>query len=97
MSSWNPAPRGGMEALATPSTFGLGCPRKFWLTPFRTIGEITARIPIKSIQQALLYQRIAQRVLQLHALGMSYKQIGQALHVSPSLARKAHMFGCQRL
>jgi len=25
--------------------------------------------------------------------GMSYKEIGQALHVSPSLARKADRFG----
>ena len=63
------------------------------LQPIRTIGEITAKIPIKSIQQVPLYQRIAGKVSQLHVLGMSYKQIGQALNVSPSLARKAHEFG----
>jgi hypothetical protein len=68
--------------------------RSWWtrLQPIRTVGEITARIPIKPTQQVPLYQRIARKVSQLRLLGMSYKQIGQALHVSPSLARKAHEF-----
>jgi hypothetical protein len=72
--------------------------RKWWtrLQPIRTIGEITARIPIKSIQQTPLYQRIARKVSQLHSLGMSYKQIGQALSISPCLARKAHLFGAKQ-
>ena len=67
---------------------------KWWtrLQPIRTLGEITARIPIKPTQQVPLYQRIARKVAQLHALGMSYKQISQALNVSQSLVRKAYKF-----
>ena len=69
--------------------------KSWWtrLQPIRTVGEITARIPIKPAQQVPLYQRIASKVTQLRLLGMSYKEIGQALHVSPSLARKADRFG----
>ena len=69
--------------------------KEWWtrLQPIRTVGEMTARIPIKPTQQVPLYQRISRKVSQLHLLGMSYKQIGQALNVSPSLARKAYGFG----
>src|SRR3989338_4370039 len=67
---------------------------KWWtrLQPIRTVGEIPARIPIKPTQQLPLYQRITTKVTQLRLLGMSYKEIGQALNVSPSLARKSHQF-----
>ncbi|MBI4341721.1 MAG: hypothetical protein HY598_05510 [Candidatus Omnitrophica bacterium] len=64
---------------------------RWWtrLQPIRTVGEITARIPIKPAQQIPLYQSIARRGAQPRHLGMSYKETGEALNVSPSLARKA--------
>ena len=83
----------GLNELRSTTLF-----EQWWarLHPIRTIGEITARIPIKSIQQVPLYQRIAPKVTQLRLLGMSYKQIGQALNVSPSLASKAYQFAAKR-
>jgi len=68
---------------------------KWWtrLQPIRTVGEITANIPIRPGLHVPLYQKIAQKATQLRLLGMSYNEIGQALSVSPSLARKAHHFG----
>jgi len=81
-----------LASLGTPF-FPMG--KNWWtrLQPIRTAWEIAARISIKPTQQAPLYQRIAPKVTQLRLLGMSYNQIGQALHVSPSLARKADRFG----
>lgn len=69
--------------------------KKWWtrLPPIRPVGEITARIPIRPGLQVPLYQKIAQKATPLRLLGMSYKEIGQALSVSPSLARKADCFG----
>ena len=55
---------------------------------------MTARIPVRTTGHPPLWQRIAQKATQLCLLGMSYKEIGKALHVSPSLARKTDWSMC---
>ena len=52
-----------------------------------------ARIPIRPTGHPPLWQKIAQKTTQLRLLGMSYNEIGRALNVSPSLARKADLHG----
>ena len=60
------------------------------MQPIRTISELAARIVIQTPVRMALYQKLAQKVRELHALGMSLKNIADSLNVSLMTAKRAH-------
>jgi len=59
------------------------------LQPIRTAGEITASIKILPVHQPYLYQKLSKKANQLRLLGMSYREIANALNVTRRTAIKA--------
>ncbi len=57
-----------------------------------TSAEIRARIKILPARQPYPYQRLAVKVAQLRALGMTYRQIADTLHISENTAMRAHQY-----
>lgn len=55
----------------------------------RTAAQIPVEAPLLEVAPRPLYQQIASRARHLRELGMSYRQIGQALGVTPKTAAKA--------
>ena len=60
------------------------------MQPIRTAAEIHAHIKILPVQQLPLYQKIAQKAMELRLLGMTYPQIAKALNISKKTARHRH-------
>ena len=66
--------------------------RRIWRTrlqPIRTASEIHAKIIIQPLEQTPLYQKLAQKVKELHLLGMTYKEIAKALNINKKTAIRA--------
>ncbi len=59
----------------------------------QTAGEIHAHIKILPAKQPYLYQKIAQKAIQLRLLGMTYPQIAKALNISKKTVKKACRHG----
>ncbi len=59
------------------------------LQPIRTSAEIRARIKILPVREPHPYQRLASKVAQLRALGMTYQQIADALNICENTAMRA--------
>ena len=59
------------------------------MQPIRTASEIHAKIIIKPLERIPLYQKLAQKVKELHLLGMTYKEIAKSLGVSKNTIKKA--------
>lgn len=55
----------------------------------RTVSQIPVEAPLLEVSPPPLYQQIASRARHLRELGMSHRQIGQALGVTPKTAAKA--------
>ncbi len=51
--------------------------------------EIPAHIKILPVQQAPLYQKLAQEATKLRFLGMTYEQIAESLNINKKTAIKA--------
>jgi DNA-binding NarL/FixJ family response regulator len=68
---------------------------KYWRTrlqPIRTASEIQAKIIIQPLERIPLYQKLAQKVKELHLLGMTYEEIAKSLDVSKKTVKKARRF-----
>ncbi len=59
------------------------------MQPIRTAAEIHVHVKILPVQQPYLYQKIAQKAIELRLLGMSYPQIAKALNINVKTAHKA--------
>jgi len=60
------------------------------MQPIRTASEITAHIRILPTKRLLpLYQKISQKAIELHLLGMTCEQIAKSLGVCKNTVRKA--------
>jgi len=59
------------------------------LQPIRTASEIHAKIIIQPFEQIPLYQKLAQKVQELHLLGMPYRAIARALNIDKKTVMKA--------
>jgi len=55
------------------------------------MAEIRANIKILPVKHPHLYQKLAQKAIELHLLGMPYSKIGKILGVDPKTAIKAVM------
>jgi hypothetical protein len=53
------------------------------------VAQIPVEAPLLEVSPPPLYRQIASRAQHLRELGMSYRQIGQALGVTPKTAAKA--------
>jgi len=62
------------------------------LQPIRTLSEIQAKIIIQPLEQIPLYQKLAQKVKELHLLGMSYREIARTLNINKKTAIKAYEY-----
>lgn len=62
------------------------------MQPIRTASELAARIVIQSPVKMALYQKPAQKVRELHMLGMSLQDIADSLNVSHMTVRRAYRF-----
>jgi hypothetical protein len=56
--------------------------------PIRNMAEIQAHIKILPVKHPHLYQKLAQKAMELHLLGMSYKKIGKILGIDPKTVKK---------
>jgi hypothetical protein len=52
------------------------------------MAEIQAHIKILPVKHPHLYQKLAQKAMELHLLGMSYSKIGKILGIDPKTAKK---------
>ncbi|PJC45796.1 MAG: hypothetical protein CO036_06245, partial [Candidatus Omnitrophica bacterium CG_4_9_14_0_2_um_filter_43_12] len=57
--------------------------------PIRNTAEILANIKILPVKHPHLYQKLAQKAMELHLLGMPYSKIGKILGIDPKTAAKA--------
>jgi hypothetical protein len=62
------------------------------LQPIRTASEIHFKIIIEPLVRHFLYQKFEQKAKELHALGMSYYQIGNHLKISKKTAKLAVLY-----
>jgi DNA-binding CsgD family transcriptional regulator len=53
------------------------------------MAEIQANIKILPVKHPHLYQKLAQKAMELHLLGMSYSKIGKILGIDPKTVKKA--------
>ncbi len=56
------------------------------------VAEITAQIKIIPVRHTPLYQKSAQKEIELRLLGMSYQQIAKSLNVSKKTAINTYKF-----
>jgi len=66
---------------------------KIWWTrlrPIRTAGEVELRIIIEPETVIPVYQRLSDKVKQLHLLGMSMPEIAMRLKIDPKTALRAY-------
>ncbi|OIO33832.1 MAG: hypothetical protein AUJ70_02470 [Candidatus Omnitrophica bacterium CG1_02_40_15] len=67
-------------------------PYSEWWTrsqPIRNTAEIQAHIKILPVKHPHLYQKLAQKAIELHLLGLSYAKIGKILGIDPKTVKKA--------
>ena len=57
--------------------------------PIRNMAEIPAHIKILPVKHPHLYQKLSQKAMELHLLGMSYSKIGKILGIDPKTVKKA--------
>ena len=62
------------------------------MQPIRTASEIHSKIIIQPLEQIPLYQKLAQKVKELHLLGMSYREITKALNINKKTAIKTYKY-----
>ena len=60
------------------------------MQPIRTASELSARIVISTPVRIALYQKLSQKVRELHMLGMSLKDIADSLNVSHMTVKRAY-------
>jgi len=60
--------------------------------PIRTAAEITATIILPPLQSVKLYHKIAQKVVELRALGMGFAAIAKSLKINENTVRKAYIY-----
>ena len=63
--------------------------RRTRLQPIRTASEIHVKIIIQPLERIPLYQKLAQKVKELHLLGMTYRKIAKDLNLDKKTAIKA--------
>lgn len=63
--------------------------RRTRLQPIRTASEIHAKIIIQPLERIPLYQKLSQKVKELHLLGLTYKEIAKTLSINKKTAIKA--------
>lgn len=62
------------------------------MQPIRTAAEIPVQIKILPVQQPPLYQKFAQKAIELHLLGMTYKEIAESLNIGMKTVKRACKF-----
>jgi DNA-binding CsgD family transcriptional regulator len=53
------------------------------------MAEIQAHIKILPVKHPHLYQKLSQKAMELHLLGLSYAKIGKILGIDPKTVKKA--------
>ena len=68
--------------------------KKWWtrLRPIRTAGEVDLRIIIEPETVIPVYQKLADKVKQLHVLGMTIQEIAKSLGIDPKTALRAYRY-----
>ena len=56
------------------------------MRPIRTAGEVDLKIVIEPEFQVPVYQKLSQKVKQLHVLGMTIQEIAKSLKIDPKTA-----------
>ena len=66
--------------------------KKWWtrLRPIRTAGEFDLKIVIEPEILIPIYQKLSDKVKQLHVLGMSMPEIAKSLNIDPKTALRAY-------
>ena len=62
------------------------------MAPIRTAGEIELHIIIEPEIQIPAYQKLADKVKQLHVLGMTIQEIAKSLGIDPKTALRAYRY-----
>jgi hypothetical protein len=62
------------------------------LQPIRTAGEVDLKIVIEPEIHIPVYQKLSDKVKQLHLLGMSFPAIAKSLGIDPKTTIKAYNF-----
>jgi DNA-binding NarL/FixJ family response regulator len=60
--------------------------------PIRTASEMPVRIKIPNSLRVPLYQKLAQKVEELHILGMPLKAIAESLNISINTIKKIRKY-----
>lgn len=62
------------------------------MQPIRTASEITVKIIIQPLYQISLYQKLAEKVRELYALGMTFREIAKTFKTSEKTVIRAYKY-----